>query len=72
MENRVRKQKNQSYHKLGNQMGQQVMYQDPAAGFPQLAGYGYILPGTKLQNLTPDQTCKAAPVCSRNPGQQPL
>lgn len=65
MQNGVREHENETHQKLGDQMGQQVVQKDPAAGLPQPPGDGYVLLASKLEHLPPDEPGQAGPVGGR-------
>ena len=54
MQNGVGEHENEAHQKLGHQMGQQMMQENPAAGLSQPPGHCHILLAPELEHLAPE------------------
>ena len=62
MQNGVGEHENEAHQKLGYQMGQQMMQENPAAGLSQPPGHCHILLAPELEHLAPNEPGQAGPV----------
>ena len=72
MQNGVGEHENEAHQKLGHQMGQQMMQENPAAGLSQPPGHCHILLAPELEHLAPNEPGQAGPVGGGHADEQPL